>query len=133
MAEKVIETIKDAIYARGVSLKWLAEQSNIPQSRMIDFTVKLSKTYEFEGARISEIDLSGLENLTAEDVIKAQQSLTIQQYVTAQPETDPKYCLLMAAYATQLPSEFFYKLSAKDTSKLKLRVSSYFFDSETED
>ncbi len=37
---------------------------------MIDFIVKLSKTYEFEGARISEIDLSGLENLTAEDVIK---------------------------------------------------------------
>lgn len=96
----------------------------------MDYVVKFSKTYEFEGARISDIDLSGIENLTAEDMFKAQQSLTMQQHVSVQLESDPKYCILVAAYATQLPSEFFNKLSIKDAAKVKNRVSAYFFASD---
>ncbi len=97
---------------------------------MKDPIVKFSKTYEFEGARISEVDLSGLENLTAEDMFNAQQNLVVQNYVCVQQESDPKYCILIAAYATQLPSEFFNQLSIKDATKVKNRVSAYFFASE---
>lgn len=100
---------------------------------MSDYIVKFSKTYEFEGARISEVDLSGLENLTAEDMFKAQQSLMMQNYVSVQLESDPKYCILIAAYATQLPSEFFNKLSIKDAAKVKNKVSAYFFASDEEE
>ena len=37
--------------------------------------MKLSKVYDFEGAKVSEIDFSGLENLTANDMIKANKVL----------------------------------------------------------
>ena len=36
-----------------------------------DNTLKLSRTYDFEGEKISKLDFSGLENLTAEDMIQA--------------------------------------------------------------
>lgn len=97
---------------------------------MKDPVIKLSKTYEFEGARISEVDLSGIENLTAEDVFKAQQAMTMQNHIAVQLESDPVYCKLIAAYASQLPSEFFNKLSLKDFTKVKNKVSAYFFEPE---
>lgn len=100
---------------------------------MSNFKVKLSKTYEFEGSRISEVDLTGIENLTADDMIRAQQALTMQNHVAVQLESDPKYCMMIAAYASELPSEFFYKLSIKDATKVKNTVSAYFFASEPEE
>ena len=36
--------------------------------------MKLSKVYDFEGAKVSEIDFSGLENLTANDMIRRTRS-----------------------------------------------------------
>lgn len=97
---------------------------------MKDPIVKFSKTYEFEGARISEVDLSGIETLTAEDMFKAQQNLMIQNHISVQLESDPKYCILIASYATELPSEFFNQLSIKDATKVKNKVSAYFFASD---
>ena len=97
---------------------------------MKDPVVKLSKTYEFEGARISEVDLSGIDNLTAKDMFKAHQNMTMQNHVSVQLESDPVYCKLIASFATQLPSEFFDEISLKDFTKIKNKVSAYFFAPE---
>ena len=48
--------------------------------------MKLSKVYDFEGAKVSEIDFSGLENLTANDMIKANKVLNTSGNVTVLPE-----------------------------------------------
>ena len=50
--------------------------------------MKLSKVYDFEGAKVSEIDFSGLENLTANDMIKANKVLNTSGNVTVLPETN---------------------------------------------
>ena len=50
--------------------------------------MKLSKVYDFEGAKVSEIDFSGLENLTANDMIKANKVLNTSGNVTVLPETE---------------------------------------------
>ena len=39
-----------------------------------EMKLKLSKEYDFEGQKISEIDLSGLDNLTAADMTRPTRS-----------------------------------------------------------
>ena len=47
------------------------------------FTLHLSRTYLFEGEEVSEIDFSGMDNVTAETMIKANfnQHLTANQHL----------------------------------------------------
>ena len=40
-----------------------------------EMKLKLSREYDFEGQKICEIDLSGLDNLTAADMIQANNCL----------------------------------------------------------
>ncbi len=92
--------------------------------------VKLTKTYQFEGETISEIDMSGLENLTANDMIKASKVLQAAGTVTVMPETNLEYALIVAASATGRPVEFFRGLVPRDAMKVKNAVTSFFFGEE---
>ena len=51
-----------------------------------EMKLKLSKEYDFEGQKIGEIDLSGLDNLTAADMIQANKVLTNNGTVSVLPE-----------------------------------------------
>lgn len=92
--------------------------------------MKLSKTYEFEGCKVTEIDLSGLEDLTANDMIKANKVLNSSGNVTVLPETNLEYTLVIAASASEYPIEFYKMLAPKDAIKVKNRVTSFFFGEE---
>lgn len=92
--------------------------------------MKLSKVYDFEGAKVSEIDFSGLENLTANDMIKANKVLNTSGNVTVLPETNLEYALVIAASATDYPIEFYKQLAPRDAIKVKNRVTSFFFGEE---
>ena len=92
--------------------------------------MKLSKVYDFEGAKVSEIDFSGLENLTANDMIKANKVLNTSGNVTVLPETNLEYTLVIAASATDYPIEFYKQLAPRDAIKVKNRVTSFFFGEE---
>ena len=59
--------------------------------------IKLSRTYDFEGEKIKEIDMSGLEEITANDMIKANKVLNNNGTVTVLPETNLEYTLIIAA------------------------------------
>lgn len=95
-----------------------------------DSIVKLSRTYDFEGDKISELDFSGMENVTAEDMIKANKVLASSGTVTVLPENDLHYTLIIAASATGYPIEFFKALKPKDAIKVKNKVTSFFFGEE---
>ena len=92
--------------------------------------IKLSRTYDFEGEKIKEIDMSGLEEITANDMIKANKVLNNNGTVTVLPETNLEYTLIIAASASGLPIEFFKILVPKDAMKVKNRVTSFFFGEE---
>ena len=47
--------------------------------------LQLSKTYEFEGEKISQLDLSGLEEITADNMIKANKVMVTSGAVAIMP------------------------------------------------
>ena len=92
-----------------------------------EMKLKLSKEYDFEGQKIGEIDLSGLDNLTAADMIQANKVLTNNGTVSILPETTLEYDLIITANALKMPIEFFRQLKPKDAMALKNRVTSFLF------
>lgn len=92
--------------------------------------VKLTKEYNFEGEKISQLDFSGLENITAEDMIRANKVLASSGTVSIMPESDLHYTLIIAASATGYPIEFFKGLSPRDAIKVKNAVTSFFYGEE---
>ena len=95
-----------------------------------EFTLKLSRTYEFEGEKISTIDFSGLDDVTAETMIKANKTLTVSGDVSVLPENSLHYALVMAAGCTAHPIEFYKTLKPRDAIKVKNMVSSFFYGEE---
>lgn len=93
-------------------------------------TVKLSKTYDFEGDKISEIDFSGLENITAKTMIKANKVLTADGDVQIMPESSLHYALIIAAECTAYPIEFYERLKPADAMKVKNTVTGFFYGNE---
>lgn len=89
--------------------------------------VKLSKTYEFEGRKIDELDLSGLENLTADDLVRAGKIYANNGNISAVRELDLEYTLTVAADISDLPIEFYHQLSARDAMKVKNRVTNFIY------
>lgn len=79
----------------------------------MNYVVKFSKPYVFEGNEYSEIDLSGIEKLTIQDAIDAQRQLIAgQDYAAAYScETATSFARHIAAKVTELPVEFFALMS----------------------
>lgn len=94
------------------------------------FTLHLSRTYEFEGEKISEIDFSGLDNVTAETMIKANKTLAVSGDVSVLPENSLHYALVMAADCTAYPIEFYKTLKPRDAIKVKNMVTTFFYGEE---
>lgn len=87
---------------------------------------KLKKSVVFEGNEYTQIDLSGLEELSGEEygsLLKQTENLDGADMV---PEKSLTFAYLAAAKVTGLPYDFFKKLSAKDTCRLRYAVSSFF-------
>ena len=92
--------------------------------------VKLSKTYAFEGEKVSEIDFSGLENVTAKTMIKASKVLVASNDVQLLPENSLHYALIVAGECTKYPIEFYEGLCPKDAIKVKNKVAVFFYGEE---
>lgn len=99
----------------------------IEDKKQEESKVKLSKIYQFEGRDISEIDLSGLEDLTADDLIQAGKIYANNGNISAVRELDLEYTLTVAALKSGLPIEFYHQLSAKDAMKVKNRVTTFMY------
>lgn len=91
------------------------------------YKITFSKPYRFEGKDYTELDLSGLDNLTAEHMIAADKYMTRNGNFSVMPEMNLEYALYIASEATDLPIEFFKRLPPKDTIKVKNRVTNFFY------
>lgn len=92
--------------------------------------VKFSKAYRFEGKDYTEVDLSGMDDLSAEDMIAADRYLTRSGSFSVMPEMTLEYACFIAARAAKHPIEFFKGLSPKDALKVKNRVTSFFYSED---
>jgi hypothetical protein len=95
-------------------------------------TVTLGRTYDFEGEKVSEIDFSGLEDVTAKTMIKANKTLTADGDVQLLPESSLHYALIIAADCTKYPIEFYERLRPNDAMKIKNTVTGFFYGTESD-
>ena len=94
--------------------------------------ITLSKEYEFEGEKIREIDLSGLEDVTAKDMMRANRTLVKTGGGTGDlvPEITLPYALVIAEQCTKYPIEFYERLNPRDAMKVRTTVVSFMFGEE---
>ena len=85
-----------------------------------EYTVVFNKPYTFEGETYDKIDLSGLDNLTAADMIAANKILDRTGSFTFLPEMSLEYACIIAAKG----------LHPKEAVKVKNRVTAFFYGAE---
>ena len=89
--------------------------------------VTFSKPYHFEGQNYKDIDLAGLERLTAEDMIAAEKFLNRSGLISPIPEMTAEYICFIASRASDQPIEFFKGLPPRAAVRLKNKVTSFFY------
>lgn len=95
--------------------------------------LKLRKPYTFEGKEYTELDLSGLEDTTAEDLAAVNRVLSKSGVVSPMPEMTQDFCMHMAARVCKLPIEFFKRLPAREAIRLKNTVTGFLYGGDGED
>jgi len=89
--------------------------------------VRFSKPYPFEGKSYAGIDLGGMEQLSAKDMIEAEKYLSKKGIISPVPEMTMEYVGFIANRATGQPIEFFKGLPPKDAIKVKNAVTGFFY------
>lgn len=93
--------------------------------------ITLKKPYKFEGREYTEIDLSGMEDLTAADMIAVNKYMDrTAAGIQVMPEVSLEYACVLASKATKQPVEFFTGLPPKQAVKVKNRVMGFLFGTD---
>lgn len=95
-----------------------------------EYVVVFNKPYYFEDKEYTKVDLRGLDNLTAADMIAANKVLDRTGSFTFLPEMSLEYACIIAAKATNLPVEFFKGLHPKEAVKVKNRITAFFYGTD---
>ena len=91
------------------------------------YLVVFRKPFVFEGKTYESVDLSGLEDLSAADMIVANKIMERGGTVNVLPEMSLEYACIISARATRMPVEFFRALPPKDALKVKNRVTNFLY------
>lgn len=92
------------------------------------YVIPLKKPITFEGKTYDSIDLTGLENIRAADMIAINRRLA-RMGIEVQ-ENSLEYALYMAAEASSFPIEFFEQLKCSVAMKVKTCVMLFLFRQE---
>ena len=91
------------------------------------YRVSLKKPYMFEGKSYNVIDLSGLQDIKAADMIAVNRLLNRKGNVDFLQEMTLEYALNLAARATGMPIEFFENLPPYVAMQVKSRVTCFLY------
>ena len=91
------------------------------------YLIKFRKPFLFEDETYTEIDLSGLEDLSARDMIQAQRTMERSGSINVLPEMSLEYACIFTSKATKMPVEFFQALPPKEAIKVKNKVTNFFY------
>lgn len=91
------------------------------------YYIKFRKSYTFEDQVYEGVDLSGLEDLSARDMIATQRSMERSGSINVIPEMSLEYACIFASRATGYPVEFFQELPPREAIKVKNRVTNFFY------
>lgn len=90
----------------------------------------LKKTIAFEGKRYEKIDLSGMDDIKAADMIVVNRRLSRNGNIDVMQETTLEYALNIANIATDIPIEFFEQLPPYAAMEIKRRVTAFLYGQE---
>ena len=82
------------------------------------YLIKFRKPFVWEDNTYTEIDMSGLEDLSAKDMIAAQRTMEKSGSINVLPEMSLEYACIFASKATKMPVEFFQALPPKEAIKV---------------
>lgn len=100
-----------------------------------DLILRFAKPYKFGGQEYTEVDLSGLEDVTA-GVLESVGKITAKKNPGMNPalqEMSLTFCAYLAQRVAKLPLEFFTGLPAKEAIKLKAMVTNFLYGGDGED
>ncbi len=100
-----------------------------------DLVLRFSKPYKFGGVEYTEVDLSGLEDVTA-GVLESVGKIVSKKAPGMNPallEMSLQFCNYLAQRVAKLPLEFFEKLPAREAIKLKTLVTGFLYGGDGED
>lgn len=92
--------------------------------------VKFTKPYMFEQKVYKEVELSGLETMSASDMCAAEKHLNRSGMFSPLPEMTAEYVSFIAAQTSGLPIEFFKALPPRDFIRVKNKVTNFFYGEE---
>lgn len=105
--------------------------SNEEDNDELNMVIKLRKPYKFDGVEYTEIDLSGMEDLSGSDMIAINRIMNrTSPGIDVMPEVSMEYACHFAAKAAKQPVEFFTGLPAKELTRIKNRVMGFLFGSD---
>ena len=100
-----------------------------------DLILRFAKPYKFGGQEYTEVDLSGLEDVTA-GVLENVGKIAAKKNPGMNPalqEMSLTFCTYLAQRVAKLPLEFFTGLPAKEAIKLKTLVTNFLYGGDGED
>ncbi len=100
-------------------------ESTLAEAEKDSFIISLRNPIDYEGERHDRIDLSGLHEIKAADMITVNRRLTRSGNIDSSQEISLEYALHMAHIATGMPFEFFEQLPPYAALAVKGRVISF--------
>lgn len=100
-----------------------------------DLVLRFAKPYKFGGMEYTEVDLSGLEDVTA-GTLESVGKIAAKKNPGMNPalqEMSLTFCTYLAQRVAKLPLEFFTGLPAKEGIKLKTLVTNFLYGGDGED
>ncbi len=90
-------------------------------------TLHINPPYVWEGKEYSSLDLSGLNKITAQDLIDADKVAQKSGTVQVVPAVGPEFACFIAARATDKPIEFFRLLPGRVAVRLQNLITGFFY------
>lgn len=116
---RVSRQIRDAVR------EYIGANRESPDSAVMQFT----EPYTFGGETYTEIDLSGIDDLTSMHESQAENRMISEGFVVTETSLNYLYICLLASMATKKPLEFFTGLPMREMMTLKTTViNSGFFE-----
>lgn len=123
-------TIKKDVRLEATAVEVVA--SDVSEEEKDDLLIKLKKPYMFERVEYKEVDLRGLRDLKASDMITINNRMKRRSggSIDVMPEVTLEYAAEIAAMGSKQPVEFFTNLPASESMAVKNAVLGFLFGSE---
>ena len=126
-SDKNIEIGTDEMTPVGSAPETSADTEEIEDG---GYYITFKKPFVWEDETYTGVDLSGLEDLSARDMIATQRMMERSGSINVLPEMSLEYACIFASKASGLPQEFFQSLPPREAIKVKNRVTSFFYGEE---